>query len=135
MGPAQGAAGSIGQSLSGDHDPAGEVARRVEGRPVAMGLVAFGVGFVAGSILPASRTERELAHQVEPQVGRAIEGAVSTAQEAGEHLAPAARDEAAALKDEASAAASNVADRGRGESEGTTLPQPPQPSQQGWPGA
>lgn len=107
----------VGEMASGltDHDPAGAVTHRVEGSPMAMGLVAFGIGFIAGSVIPPSRSERELAQRVEPQVSQLAQGAARSAREAGEHLAPIAKDEADQLKEEASAAAAHVADAGKQE--------------------
>jgi hypothetical protein len=98
-----------------DHDPASAVQERVQGSPIAMGMVAFGIGFVAGSVIPPSRSERELAHRLEPGITQLAEGVAQQGREVGEHLAPAARDEAQALKGEASKAAGHVAQSGREE--------------------
>ena len=98
-----------------DHDPAGAVTQRVEGSPLAMGLVAFGIGFVAGSVIPPSRSEQELAHRLEPQVSQLAQGAAETVKEAGEHLAPAVQEEAASLKDEAQSAVGKVTETGKQE--------------------
>ena len=81
-----------------DHDPAGSVSERVEGSPIAMGLVAFGIGFVAGSVIPPSRSEQAVAQRLEPGVTRLAQGAAETVREAGQRLAPAVQDEAASLK-------------------------------------
>lgn len=127
MGPVDSARtsfGEAGSSVSGaassaaDHDPAAAVTERVEGSPIAMGLVAFGIGFVAGSILPASRTERQAAQQLEPAVTQIAQGAADVARDAGEHLAPAAQEEAMAVKDDAQEALGTVADKGKEEASG-----------------
>jgi ElaB/YqjD/DUF883 family membrane-anchored ribosome-binding protein len=113
--------GDAGNTVSGaassvaGHDPAGAVTDRVEGSPIAMGLVAFGIGFVAGSIIPATRTERQAAQQLEPAVTRLAQDAADVAKETGEHLAPVAQDEVAAVKGDAEAAIGHVTDKGKEE--------------------
>ena len=47
------------------------VEERVEGSPMAAGLVAFGIGFLAGSLMPGTRRESELASRLEPQIAEA----------------------------------------------------------------
>lgn len=89
----------------------------VEGRPVVAGLVAFGIGFIAGSVLPASRPERDLARKVEPQLESLAEGVGGTAREAAENLRPVVEDEVSAMTDEAKAAASSAAAAARDEAE------------------
>jgi hypothetical protein len=39
------------------------VRRGTEGNPVAAGLIAFGIGWLAASLVPTSKPEREAAHQ------------------------------------------------------------------------
>jgi hypothetical protein len=102
-------------SSATDHDPAGAITEKVEGSPLAMGLVAFGIGFVAGSVIPPSRSERQAARQLEPAVTRAAHEAADVAREAGEHLAPAVQDEAEAVKGEAQEALGHVAEKGKEE--------------------
>lgn len=124
MGPVDSARttfGDAGSSLSsaastaGDRDPAGAVAERVEGSPIAMGLVAFGIGFVAGSVLPASRSERQAARRLEPAVAQAAHTAADAARDVGEHLAPAVQDEVDAVKEEAQQAVGNVTEKSKEE--------------------
>lgn len=105
----------VGEMASGlsDHDPAGSVSGRVEGSPIAMGLVAFGIGFVAGSVIPPSRSEQAVAQRLEPGVTQLAQGAAETVREAGQHLAPAVQDEAASLKQDAQEAVGHVADTGK----------------------
>lgn len=98
-----------------DTSPTEMVEERVEGSPLVAGMVAFGLGFIAGSILPPSSRERELARSVEPQVQQLARGAAETAKEAGEHLAPVVQEEAQAVKEEAGEAASQVAGQARSE--------------------
>lgn len=124
MGPVEQAKSSFGEvrhtagdaaSSATDHDPAAAVTEKVEGSPLMMGMIAFGIGFVAGSIAPASRPEQQLARKIEPQVTQLAQDAVEAAKDAGEHVAPAVKEEASAVKDEAQQAVGNVADKGKQE--------------------
>jgi ElaB/YqjD/DUF883 family membrane-anchored ribosome-binding protein len=104
MGSAEGARGRLG-------DAERRVEDRVEGNPLGAGAVAFGIGFLIGSVLPGSRPEERLVGQVEPVLTDVASTAAEEARTAAEELAPAAREEAAALRDEAAGAARTVKDR------------------------
>ncbi|UDY37501.1 DUF3618 domain-containing protein [Dermatobacter hominis] len=81
---------------------------RVEGSPLAAGLVAFGIGFLAGSLMPATRSESDLAARMEPQLEDATRAVAQGAKEAAGEVAQVAKDEAAQVKDEATDAAGSV---------------------------
>ena len=74
---------------------------RVEGAPLAAGLVAFGAGVVLASLLPSTRAEAEIAHR-----------AVETAKEQGAPLLDEARamgeEVASSVKQSATEAARQV---------------------------
>jgi hypothetical protein len=105
MGSGQSAGGSVSSAASSAADAAGDVAtnvqERVEGAPLAAGLVAFGTGVVLASLLPASRAEAEAAHRV-----------VETAKEHGQPMLDEVRatgqEMADNLKDSAAQAAQEV---------------------------
>ena len=69
------------------------VERRTRGNPLAAGLVAFGVGMLVASLVPASKAERQAAEQLkekaEPLVRDAQEKVQQLAQEAKGPLAEA----------------------------------------------
>jgi hypothetical protein len=44
------------------------IVRQAQGNPLAAGLIAFGVGWLVSSILPASEKEKQLAQQAESAV-------------------------------------------------------------------
>lgn len=96
-------------------DPAAAVGERVQGSPLAMGFVAFGIGFVLGSVIPATRTEEDLARRVEPRLTDLAEDVGDTARHAADNLAPALEEETSAMKDEAKQAVETVADKGKQE--------------------
>jgi hypothetical protein len=83
---------------------------RTQGSPLGMGLVSFGIGFVAASLFPATRQEQRLAAKVEPALDRAAEEAGSVARESVDDLRPAAEQAALDLRDDATEAAQHVKD-------------------------
>jgi hypothetical protein len=113
IGEAVPSAPSMGSGSS--QSPTEMVEERVEGSPLVAGMVAFGIGFIAGSVIPASSKEKELARSVEPQLGQIAQEASETARTAGEHLAPVVQEEAEAVKGEATEAASSVAGTAKSE--------------------
>jgi hypothetical protein len=83
------------------------VKQQTQGNPLAAGLVALGVGALAGSLIPTSRTEKQAARQladqaegiVEPvketvsESARSVmEEAKTTAREGGQQVADAAKE-------------------------------------------
>src|ERR687894_719598 len=71
------------------------IVRQAQGNPLAAGLIAFGVGWLVSSLLPASERERQLAQQAEATVrehkDELLAPAKQAAQEVGEQLRPAAQ--------------------------------------------
>jgi cell division septum initiation protein DivIVA len=64
------------------------IRRQTQGNPLAAGLIAFGIGWLASSLLPATRREQELVQQAGQQ-----------AAELGQPVAEAAKQAAAQMKD------------------------------------
>ena len=56
------------------------IVRQAQGNPLAAGLIAFGVGWLVSSLLPASEKEKQLAQQAES----AVQGAQGRAARAGQ---------------------------------------------------
>jgi gas vesicle protein len=97
---------------------------RTQGNPVAAGLVAFGLGLLAATVLPESRRERRLARQVQPRLEEAARTAAEagrgvvdelkpTVQQSAEHVQETARESVANVTDEAKGAAQTVAGDGK----------------------
>ncbi|WP_154793978.1 DUF3618 domain-containing protein [Occultella kanbiaonis] len=86
------------------------VKEKATGNPWAAGLIAFGAGLLAGSLIPSSRKEQELVTQAKDSdvVHRATGEARSIAQEVGEDLKQPARDAAQAVKETATEGAQDV---------------------------
>lgn len=115
---AQSAGSSIGDTVSG----AGRaVVDKAEGNPLAVGLIAFGVGWLAASLIPASTKEREIAANVKDAAQPLLQEAAGVAKqmagdlkepakEAASAVADSAKDAVGTVKDEATDSAQTVAD-------------------------
>lgn len=114
------AASTVGDTAS---TAAGKTKRAAQGNPLAAGVVAFGLGWLVSSLLPASDKERELAHQVKDQAQPAVQavgqqaGQVlnevkgnlqEPAQQAVQSVKETATDAADTVKGDAQSAASDV---------------------------
>jgi gas vesicle protein len=93
------------------------VVRQTQGNPLAAGLIAFGVGWLVSSLLPASDKEKQLAQQAESAVrehkDQLLEPAKQAAQEIGDQLKPAAQDAVESVRSTAQDAASTVKEEGQ----------------------
>lgn len=117
------ASSAVGTVQDTAHSAVEGTRRTTEGNPLAAGLLAFGVGWLVSSLLPASEVERratesarqtvrEHADVVQPMVDQAKQGA----QEAGQHLKEQAAQSAQEVREHAQQAASTVAEEGKGAS-------------------
>lgn len=93
------------------------VRQQTQGNPLAAGLIAFGVGWLVSSLLPASEKETQLAQQAESAVREhkdaLLQPAKDAAQEMGEQLKPAAQQAMEEVKSTAQDAASTVKEEGQ----------------------
>jgi gas vesicle protein len=109
--------GSVDDARNGVGDDAGDLRDRIgnatersteaaerqfKGNPIAAGLIAFGVGALAGSLLPSTRQEERLARHVDPMLASAKE-----------QLSDAGQGIVVDLRDEAQEAAQDVAETAR----------------------
>jgi gas vesicle protein len=112
-----GAADDAGSALSDAGSSVGDVKDRVvakaEGNPIAVGLIAFGVGLLAASLIPASQREKDLAEDVKEQAQPLVEKVKDAASEAGRNLKEPAQNAANAVKDAATDAADTVKEEAR----------------------
>jgi gas vesicle protein len=81
---------------------------KAKGNPLAVGLIAFGVGWLAASLVPASEKEKELASSIKDAAQPFVSEVTDAAKEVGEHLREPAQEAAAAVKDSATGAAEQV---------------------------
>jgi gas vesicle protein len=143
MGTVTDKAGATGDTLSGVGQGVSEgaahakesvaetaqtVKRRAQGNPFAAGVIAFGVGWLVSSLIPATESEEQLGARIR-ETARDQAGAVKAAaaevaddlrepaKEAVEQVKRTASDSASTVKDEASGQASDLAgeaqDRGQ----------------------
>jgi hypothetical protein len=124
-GSVQGAASSAAESVQSAASSAvgavqqapDTVVRQTQGNPLAAGLIAFGVGWLVSSLMPASEKEKQLAQQAESAVREhkdvLLEPAKQAAQEIGDQLKPAAQEAVESVKATAQDAATTVTEEGK----------------------
>ena len=71
-------AGRTASSTSKDR-----VVAKAEGNPLAVGLIAFGVGLLVASLIPASAKEKEVAAEVKDQAQPLVDEVTDVAKEIG----------------------------------------------------
>jgi len=121
QGAASSAVGTVQDAASSAVDAVQQapdaVVRQTQGNPLAAGLIAFGVGWLVSSLMPASEKEKQLAQQAESAVREhkdaLLEPAKQAAQEIGDQLKPAAQDAVESVKATAQDAAATVKDEGQ----------------------
>ncbi|MCA0144236.1 DUF3618 domain-containing protein [Blastococcus sp. LR1] len=93
------------------------ITRQAQGNPLAAGVIAFGVGWLVSSLLPASQKEQELAQQAESALREnkdaLLQPAKQAAQEIGDQLKPAAQQAVEEVKSTAQGAAETVKQEGQ----------------------
>jgi hypothetical protein len=126
---AQDKVSSAASSVADTATSAPAVARsQTRGNPLAAGLIAFGVGWLASSLVPATQKEQDVAGAVKDKVGehsdaikRPLSEAASDlkenlrepAQEAAESMKSTAQDAAANVRDTSKSAAQDLKDEAK----------------------
>lgn len=119
MGAAEDAGSSLSDAGSHAEDLKDRAVAKAEGNPLAVGLIAFGVGLVVASLIPASSKEKHLAATVKEQAQPLMDEVADAAKDVGEHLKEplqdsveavqaSAQDSVTAVKEEAQGAAGEV---------------------------
>lgn len=94
------------------HDAVTGVREQTEGNPLAAGLVAFGIGWLVSSLLPASEAETQVAQRAGELAGEhsgpVREEAKQAASEVGQSLQEHAQDAAQQVKERTQEAAGTV---------------------------
>jgi uncharacterized protein YjbJ (UPF0337 family) len=98
------------------------VARQTRGNPLAVGLIAFGVGLLTASLLPETEAEKRAGGAVAERSGDLVDKAKETAREMADELGGTAREAAGQVKETAREAAQQTADQAK-ESGRTTVDQ------------
>lgn len=93
------------------------VMSKAKGNPVAVGVIAFGVGLLAASLIPASSREKELAQTAKDKAAPLVDDLKETAKGVAEDLKEPAMDAAQSVKETATEAVSNVKDDAQSQTE------------------
>src|SRR3954453_21586072 len=104
--------GAVGDKLSSVGDAASgapsQVRARAQGNPLAAGVIAFGVGWLVSSLLPATAKEREAAEQVKQAAQPPAQEAQPLAKEVPGNLREPAQEAVESVKGTATEAAQTV---------------------------
>ena len=112
------AVSTVGDAVTGAPEA---ISAQTQGNPLAAGMIAFGVGALAGTLVPTTRREEQAVAQMQPALESAAqelgegaqvvaEAAKDHATEAAQHLKEQAQDAAESVKAEAQSAAGQAAD-------------------------
>ncbi len=108
------AGGAISDAAGSVKDAAGSapsaVKSRTRGNPVAAGLVAFGLGWLVSSLIPASSAEQQAATALKERAQPLTEGVTQAAKDVAGQLQEPLQQAAAELKSTATGAAATVKD-------------------------
>lgn len=110
MGAADDASSHVGDAASRIGDVPHTAIDKAKGNPIAVGLIAFGAGLLAASLIPASSKEKELAQTAKEKAAPLVDDLKETAKGVAEDLKEPVKDAAESVKDAATTAASNVKD-------------------------
>lgn len=122
MGSVEDAKDSGSSAADSLKDASQRAASAAKGNAIAVGLVAFGMGMLLSSLIPASEKEQELATAAKEKAGPAIDAVKTAGQDAAENLkGPAmeglnsvkesAQDAVGTVRDEVQAGAGDVKER------------------------
>lgn len=90
---------------------------QTRGNPLAAGLIALGVGWLVGSMLPATEKEKQAAGALKDKAQPLVEGVKSVAQDTAQELKEPARQAAQNVKETATQAKDNVVQEGQSTAE------------------
>jgi cell division septum initiation protein DivIVA len=131
-GSAKDVAGSAKDTMAAKASSAGGMAgsvpeqarQRARGNPLAVGLIAFGAGWLLSSLLPATEREQQAAAELKDlaaEKGGPVKEQLSQAgQEATQNLRESAQQRAQSVKETAAGAASTVAGEAQSQSSDLT---------------
>lgn len=122
----RGASGSLGSAASSAKDAVASapqaVRQQTQGNPLAAGLVAFGVGMVLSSLLPAFDAEQQLASQAEEKAKELAEPVKQAGQQLAEDLKPAAQQAVEQVKSTAQDAAQDTSEQAKSAAQDVKAP-------------
>lgn len=92
---------AIGDAKDATVDAGKRVVAKAEGNPVAVGLIAFGVGLLAASLIPASDKEQELAAKAKDAAQPMLHEAAEVGKQVAQDLQQPAQEAVQAVKETA----------------------------------
>ncbi|NLT54953.1 MAG: DUF3618 domain-containing protein [Actinomycetales bacterium] len=117
-------AGTVGDAATAVPDRVREVPGRVRdetrGNPLAAGLVDFGVGWLAGSLIRAGEAERQASEWVKEQAAPVAHQTTDIAKDTAAHLREPAQQAVQSVRETASEATGTVRSEARSEA-GSTM--------------
>lgn len=96
------------------------VARQAQGNPLAAGVIAFGVGMLAATLLPVTDAEQRAGYQIKENAGDLGDRAKQVAGELKDDLAGSAQQAAGQVRDVAQDAARTTGQQARSSAQGST---------------
>jgi ElaB/YqjD/DUF883 family membrane-anchored ribosome-binding protein len=116
----EGVSNLAGSATDTAQQAAHTVEERIEGNPMAAGVIAFGAGLLVAALIPETQTEHQLTQQIE----QPLEAIAQQAQEAGSHIAEEmkepAKEAAQQVKQTATEQAQGAAQHAQETAKGTT---------------
>jgi len=99
---------ALGDARDATVDAGRRVVEKAEGNPLAVGLIAFGVGWLAASLIPASSTEERLAAKAKDAAAPVLHEAAEVGRQVAQDLKQPAHEAVQAVKETAQDAAETV---------------------------
>lgn len=118
MGVADSAGSHVGDAASSAASLPATAVSKATGNPLAVGVIAFGVGLLAASLIPASDAEKQLAQSAKDKAAPLVDDLKETAKGVAEDLKEPAMSAAESVKGAATEAVSNVKDDARSQTDG-----------------
>lgn len=120
----QSAGAALGSAREGARDTMAAVGDKIttapetvrastQGNPIAAGLVAFGAGLLAASLMPSSRPEQEAAARVRSAAAPLVDDVKETASSAAQNLQGSAKEGMQAVQETAQDAFQGMTEEGR----------------------
>jgi ElaB/YqjD/DUF883 family membrane-anchored ribosome-binding protein len=94
------------------------VSQQTQGNPIAAGVIAFGVGLLAASLIPPTELEKRTGQQLKDNAGDLSERVKETALEMKDDLSPALQDAVDRVKGTAQEAATTTRDEAKASAKG-----------------
>lgn len=112
MGAAESGRSGGGEVADNVTEMAHQTKAKVEGNPLAVGLIAFGAGLLAASLIPVSEKEKNLSAAVKEETQPLMKEASDAAKEVASNLKEPAQEAVQTTKERASQAVDEVKEEG-----------------------